>query len=385
MLNKTDLSNAVSEGIITREQEIQLNAFSERTHANDENPLYQVSETRDEPFRLLRGFRDIFIALGIAFLAVGATAVYTSFHSSAVFNLGDALGQNDWHSGFWPAFASAVVLLIIGTAIAEIVTRKLRLPLSSLILSLAIAYWAGMLGALLIQPLSSVIDQPTNQFISLGIAGFFLSAFIGISLFYLRYRLPFVMLVVAGTLVGLGLSVISSMWPEFASQNLRFVIGGLGALVFAVAMSFDLKDRLRITRFSEIAFWLHLLAAPLMIHSFLQTNSLAQNDAPLILTVFAILTFIALVIDRRAILVSSLIYMGGAFAQIVIALGLQGSMLFAVPILSIGVLVVVLGIGWTPLRRLVLSITPSAIADRVPPIAIGEPPGPEAEAVAAGT
>ena len=385
MLNKTDLSNAVSEGIITREQEIQLNAFSERTHANDENPLYQVSETRDEPFRLLRGFRDIFIALGIAFLAVGATVLYTSSHTSALFYFGPAFSDYDWYAGFWPAIASAAVLLAIGIAIAEIVTRKLRLPLSSLVLSLAIAYWAGLFGVQCLAPLASLLDQSKTPSFPIGIAGFFLSAFIGISLFYLRYRLPFVMLVVAGTLVGLGLSVISSLWPEFASQNLRFVIGGLGALVFVVAMNFDLKDRLRITRFSEIAFWLHLLAAPLMIHSFLQTNSLAQNDAPLILTVFAILTFIALVIDRRAILVSSLIYMGGAFAQIVIALGLQGSMLFAVPILSIGVLVVVLGIGWTPLRRLVLSITPSAIADRVPPIAIGEPPGPEAEAVAAGT
>ena len=369
MLNKTDLSNAVSEGIITREQEIQLNAFSERTHANDENPLYQVSETRDEPFRLLRGFRDIFIALGIAFLAVGATVLYTSSHTSALFYFGPAFSDYDWYAGFWPAIASAAVLLAIGIAIAEIVTRKLRLPLSSLVLSLAIAYWAGLFGVQCLAPLASLLDQSKTPSFPIGIAGFFLSAFIGISLFYLRYRLPFVMLVVAGTLVGLGLSVISSMWPEFASQNLRFVIGGLGALVFVVAMNFDLKDRLRITRFSEIAFWLHLLAAPLMIHSFLRTHSLAQNDVPLILTVFAILTFIALVIDRRAVLVSSLVYMGGAFVQIVLALGLQGSMLFAVPILSIGVLVVVLGIGWTPLRRLVLSITPSAITDRVPPIA----------------
>ena len=377
MLNKTDLSNAVSEGIITREQEIQLNAFSERTHANDENPLYQVSETRDEPFRLLRGFRDIFIALGIAFLAVGATVLYTSSHTSALFYFGPAFSDYDWYAGFWPAIASAAVLLAIGIAIAEIVTRKLRLPLSSLVLSLAIAYWAGLFGVQCLAPLASLLDQSKTPSFPIGIAGFFLSAFIGISLFYLRYRLPFVMLVVAGTLVGLGLSVISSLWPEFASQNLRFVIGGLGALVFVVAMNFDLTDRLRITRFSEIAFWLHLLAAPLMIHSFLRTHSLAQNDVPLILTVFAILTFIALVIDRRAVLVSSLVYMGGAFVQIVLALGLQGSMLFAVPILSIGVLVVVLGIGWTPLRRLVLSITPSAITDRVPPIAVVNTAGPK--------
>ena len=82
-----------------------------------------------------------------------------------------------------------------------------------------------------------------------------------------------------------------------------------------------------------------------------------------------ILTLIALIIDRRAFLVSSLLYMGGAFTQIVSAFGLGESLQFAVPILFIGLLVVVLGIGWSPLRRLIMTIVPSAIANHVPPIA----------------
>ena len=372
MLNKTDLANAVSEGIITSEQAEQLNAFSKRVHANDDSPRFQELETRDEPFRLLRGFRDIFIALGILFLAIGATVLIFAITGNALSFNNNGINTQRSVVEFMSGAVGAAILLIVGIVIAEIVTRKLRLPLSSLILSLAIALWAGLLGMQIMAPAASLFIDSSNQLTAVSIVLFFLSAFIGISLFYARYRLPFVMLVVAGTLVGLSLSIIKSIIPDLETHDLRFVIGGLGFIVFLFAMKFDLKDRIRVTRLSENAFWLHLLAAPLMIHSILATGSWDQVNIPLILTVFAILTLIALIIDRRAFLVSSLLYMGGAFTQIVRALGLDSSLQFAVPVLFIGVLVVVLGIGWSPLRRLIMTIVPSSIANRVPPIALAQ-------------
>ena len=371
MLNKTDLANAVSEGIITGEQAEQLNAFSKRLHANDDSPRFQELETRDEPFRLLRGFRDIFITLGILFLSVGATVLNSAITGNALtFNRG--VNAERSLVEFMSGAVGAAILLIVGIVIAEIVTRKLRLPLSSLFLSLAIALWAGMLGMQIMAPAASLFIESSNQLAAVSIVLFFLSAFIGISLFYARYRLPFVMLVVAATLVGLGVSIIKSISPNLTTHDLRFVIGGLGFVVFLFAMRFDLKDRIRVTRLSENAFWLHLLAAPLMIHSILAAGSFDQINIPLVLVVFAILTVIALVIDRRAFLVSSLLYMGGAFTQIVGALGLNDSLQFAVPVLFIGVLVVVLGIGWSPLRRLIMTMVPGAIANRVPPIALAQ-------------
>ena len=369
MLNKTDLANAVSEGIITGEQAEQLNAFSKRIHANDDSPRFQELETRDEPFRLLRGFQDIFIALGILFLSIGATVLSFAITGNALSFLSVSANDEPNLLEFMTGAVGAAILLIIGIVIAEIVTRKLRLPLSSLILSLAIALWAGVFGIQIATPAASPFVHSTAQLKSISMVLFFLSAFIGISLFYLRYRLPFVMLVVAATLVGLGVSIISSIFPDLEIYDLRFFIGGLGFIVFLFAMHFDLKDRIRVTRLSENAFWLHLLAAPLMIHSILATASFVQINIPLVLIVFAILTIIALIIDRRAFLVSSLLYMAGAFTQIVKALGLDSSLQFAVPVLFIGVLVVVLGIGWSPLRRLIMTIVPSAIADRVPPLA----------------
>ncbi len=42
---------------------------------------------------------------------------------------------------------------------------------------------------------------------------------------------------------------------------------GCGLAVFAAAMAFDISDRERVTRRADCAFWLHLLAAPLIVHS----------------------------------------------------------------------------------------------------------------------
>ena len=41
----------------------------------------------------------------------------------------------------------------------------------------------------------------------------------------------------------------------------------IGLAIFATAMKFDMSDRNRVTQRTDIAFWLHLLAAPLIVHS----------------------------------------------------------------------------------------------------------------------
>lgn len=364
MLNNTDLANAVSESIISSDQAKQLKAFSKRTRSNDESPLTQEFETRDEPFRLLRGFRDIFIALGILFFSIGATAVYFYTFGLKLYDIPIVKE--------WGVLLAGAVLLLIGLAIAEIVTRKLRLPLSSLILSLAIAFWFGLLGVLLFSVIGSLFGGFEKSDYGLQPVVFTISSFAGIALFYLRYRLPFVMLVVAGSLVAFFGASINAASPEFFKENTRLIFGTLGLLVFMAAMSFDLKDRLRISRFSECGFWLHLLAAPLMIHSVLAGSAFNSVNIPLVLTVFVCLTLVALIIDRRALLVSSLIYMTGAFTQIVQTLEFDESLQFAFPILFIGILVILLGLGWSPLRRLIMRFVPfPALKDRLPPVYTG--------------
>ena len=50
-------------------------------------------------------------------------------------------------------------------------------------------------------------------------------------------------------------------------ENLSLVLIPIGLAIFATAMKFDMSDRNRVTQRTDIAFWLHLLAAPLIVHS----------------------------------------------------------------------------------------------------------------------
>jgi hypothetical protein len=67
MLQAEDLEAAVAEGIITQAQVDALRAFAIRRQ-----PRRAVERADDERFRFLRGFNDVFFAVGIALVGVGS-------------------------------------------------------------------------------------------------------------------------------------------------------------------------------------------------------------------------------------------------------------------------------------------------------------------------
>jgi hypothetical protein len=85
------------------------------------------------------------------------------------------------------------------------------------------------------------------------------------------------------------------------------------------------------------------------------------------LAVFAVLTLIALVIDRRALMVSSLVYVIVAL-NTVISSGEKTSMTFGVTALAIGVFLVLLAGLWKTLRFAIVSRMPEGVVRRVPEI-----------------
>ena len=199
----------------------------------------------------------------------------------------------------------------------------------------------------------------------------FLGAVIGLIGFYWRYRLPFTWLLLAGSAVGVAyFMLMGAIGEQNAEDYARILIGVLGFLVFLLAMWFDMKDPLRVTRFSECGFWLHLLAAPMMVHSLLLGQS---DDAPnlvLILVTMGFLALLALLIDRRALLVAGLSYLAVAIAQIVSRSEVMQGMEFAITASVLGGAVLCLGLGWAPIRRSVLSVIPADnLKSRLPPVA----------------
>ena len=86
-----------------------------------------------------------------------------------------------------------------------------------------------------------------------------------------------------------------------------------------------------------------------------------------VLWVFVLLGLLAVVIDRRAILVSGLIYAGLAFGTLLHTAGLAGDAhLIPAVLLALGAFILLLSAGWQPLRRAILRRLPLAIAARLP-------------------
>lgn len=174
---------------------------------------------------------------------------------------------------------------------------------------------------------------------------------------------------------------------------------GVGLALFAIAMRWDWSDRDRLTRRSDVAFWLHVMAGPLAVHGLFSLLGVGRfetggiNPWPVI-GLFGLFTVTALVIDRRPLLLSSFGYFLFAFGQIVYrqmapsddfasrAVSVPQAVMIAT--LGGGLLVAVLAAGWSALRGYLLQIMPDAVADRVPPATAWTPPAEASRAEASG-
>jgi len=75
----------------------------------------------------------------------------------------------------------------------------------------------------------------------------------------------------------------------------------------------DRTDLKRTTRRSDVAFWLHLLAAPLIVHPVFSALGVLGGSATssayvVVLAIYVLLALVSLALDRRALLVSALVY-----------------------------------------------------------------------------
>jgi hypothetical protein len=358
MLSEGDLNAAVGEGIISTDQARRLLAFAGQPVAG----VYDQLDPRDEPFRLLRGFRDVFIAIGVLIFGIGATVMVLQYTSGSMQLVQFAGSKNNLAAAAGWFF----VLTLVALLLAEWLTRQQRLPLSSLFLTLLFSFWSGMLiSAALMYGLLPWLEGDGERIEQAAALLFPAGAFLALVGFYWRYRLPFAMLPIAGALVGLMLAIVWSIDGDWFGDHSRIIVGVLGVLVFAAALAFDMKDPMRVTRFSECGFWLHLLAAPLMVHAVLAGQT---ATATAILVLFSALVCIALLIDRRALLVSALSYMAIAIYNLIQDSGLPDDYQFGLTALLLGLMILLLGVGWTAIRRRLVGVLPlPALINRLPP------------------
>ena len=83
---------------------------------------------------------------------------------------------------------------------------------------------------------------------------------------------------VAALAVGLLVAALGERLEQMENVILGFVLL-LGIGTFLFAMRWDGSDRARITRRSDVAFWLHLLAAPMIVHPVFTLLGLNDGNA----------------------------------------------------------------------------------------------------------
>jgi len=372
--SEEDINSAVAAGALSEDA-----AASFRAHMSE---VRGISRGDEENFKLLNSFNDIFVAIGIAIMLFAAGAI------------GQQLAQLIVAAPVWPedgggaawteyqrqsslrmivsiAFAAGLIA-VTSWPLAEFFTRRRRMALPSIILLLG--FVAGVFIGTTALGISLIGSEESEPYAGYLIAGGGLIAVLAAWLHWARFKVPITVAAGAAALCATGIGVILAaiepldldmgnvaLWLTFAA--------GIG--VFAFAMWWDLKDPGRITRRSDVAFWLHLLAAPMIAHPIfyglgvVDGSDIGVLKAVAVLAIYIAFGIVALIVDRRALLVSALIYVLFALTYLFDQFGAV-ELTVALTALVIGSALLTLSAFWAPIRRSVLGIVPEEWRDALP-------------------
>lgn len=354
MYSESDVEAAIAGGILTPDQAA---AFRDFVAAGRPMPIVD-----EEQFRLLTGFNDIFVGIAATILLL------------AVAWIGQTLPPHIDYDGPSP-FAG---LFVAATAwgLAEFFTRRRRMALPSIILVLA--FLAGIFETAMAVIVTTIGPQNLNadQAFALVVAASAAISAGGAWLHWRRFKVPITIAAGVGAVAALVLGLVAATlidrgtrWEDartiLESAGLVF---GVGAFLFA--MWWDGSDRKRETRRSDVAFWLHLLAAPMMVHPIfsllgLTSGTASTLDAIAVILLYVVLGLVALAIDRRALLVSALAYVLYALNTLFTHYGAV-NLSVALTALVIGSALLLLSAFWTNARRAVVRPLPEGLRARLP-------------------
>ena len=351
MYSQAELDAAVTAGALTPEA---AQAFRDHVAASRATPLVD-----EEHFRLLTGFNDIFVSIAAILLLV------------AVGWIGGSIGGAFGGDGEGAVVTAGLGIAAVSWALSEYFTRQRRMALPSILLLLSfiggVAF--GLFG--IVAMFDPTVDWSTGGLVVAVVALLTAGA---AWLHWRRFMVPITIAVGASALVAMVVSLVLAALPtDLAISAASPVTLLAGLATFAFAMWWDMSDTKRQTRRSDVAFWLHLTAAPLIAHPVFKMMGVFGGDigavqAIIVLALYLVFAFVALAIDRRALLVSSLVYVLYALYSLFAKAGaveLGG----ALTALVIGSALLTLSAFWHPMRKMVVG-TLGSLADRLPPVAV---------------
>jgi hypothetical protein len=360
MYSESDIEAAVTAGALTPEAAAQLRDFVAGQRS--------LPPADEEHFRLLTGFNDIFVGLAAMILLVAVGWIANTIPPRI-----EGVGPSPF-AGFFVAATA--------WGLAEFFTRQRRMALPSIILLLAfvlgIFATVGVGGVFLVQSaygdnLGNVLGEAMARTLAMTVlSAAALAAAIGAWIHWRRFAVPVTVAVGVAALAALvvGLVAIALGDRQWVPDFLLGVVLVLGLGVFAYAMWWDASDVRRETRRSDVAFWLHLLAAPMIVHPVFTLLGLNDGDATVgeglvVVLLYIVIGITALAIDRRALLVSALAYVLWALSDLFERFGAV-ELNVALTAFIIGSSLLLLSAFWTQARAAIVGPMPEGLRDRLP-------------------
>ncbi|MFT5085352.1 MAG: hypothetical protein ACI9Y1_003411 [Lentisphaeria bacterium] len=314
MYTEEDLNLAVEKGVFSTTA---VDEFRDLLSTSRHSPSVD-----EENFKLIGGFNDIFVVIACFLLLFSSAWALNSIAESKSIGL--------------------LVFTVLSWLLSEffVLKRKMALPAIALLLT----FVGGAFSF-------SMSFFPFGKEVLLISAA--LISTIAACIHWVRFKVPITIAVGTAAAVGLAASLVLSIFPNTKD----WVLGVLllcGVLTFFLAMYWDSSDTKRVKRSSDIAFWLHLLAAPLIIHPIFSSLGVLTGNENLstmavVIILYILMTSISIVIDRRALMVSSLVYVIYALSSIIKAYGGVGYS-FALTGVFIGASLLLLSAYWHTVR-----------------------------------
>jgi hypothetical protein len=357
MYSQNDLDEAVAAGALAPESAMALRAFVERQRS--------APAADEEHFRLITGFNDIFVAIAAAILLFAMAWIGQS--------IGQGLGLRI-EGGPSPLAPALVAASAWGLALFFTARRRMALPSILLLLAFVGGVTAAS-GFLLMQLIGPNIDGPqaSDNWIGGLVAAAAASAgALAAFVHWKRFRVPITVAAGAASVAGIAVALLVTVVGEV--DNLGQIVLGfvllLGIGVFLYAMRWDSSDPARVTRRSDVAFWLHLLAAPMIVHPVFSLLGLTDGDATVgeglaVIAIYVALGVAALAIDRRALLVSALAYVLYALNELFEQFGAV-SLNIALTALVIGSALLLLSAFWHQARGAIVERLPETLRGLLP-------------------
>ncbi|WP_049722318.1 hypothetical protein [Gilvimarinus polysaccharolyticus] len=328
MYTNEDLNFAIDQGIFSKES---VSEFRLRLENHKKTRFVD-----EENFRLINSFNDIFVVIACGLLLFSTLWVARSVNDSF---------------GIFAFF-------VLSWCLSEFFTLKRKMALPSI--SLLLAFVGGVFVFFL-----DLYDDGSEISFVMAAAAASVSAY----LHWRRFGVPITIAAGTAAIVSLAASVELTIHPDGKTYLLP-ILFICGVVTFVFAMHWDSSDRARTTNKSDVAFWLHLLAAPLIIHPVFSSLGIFDGSESvfgmlLVIILYALMTLLSITVDRRAFMVSSLVYVVFAISNILREIGgLNYS--FALTGMLIGSGLLILSVYWQEVRAAIITRLPETIQKYVP-------------------